>query len=101
MQIIKKGNIFVLETENLQYVAGAGKNGFYHLHWGGKCPCDDFAANELSEQNSNHSVMDLTKTEYVPFGGTMYRECALKCTLQTDAETLCLKRTAVNRPQTH
>ncbi len=80
MQIIKKGNIFVLETENLQYVAGAGKNGFYHLHWGDKCPCDDFAANELSEQNSNHSVMDLTKTEYVPFGGTMYRECALKCT---------------------
>ncbi len=79
MRIERTKNIFVLETENCQYVVGAGKNGLYHLHWGGKCTKEDFEINELGEQNSCHSVLDFTKTEYVPFGGTMYRECALKC----------------------
>ena len=80
MKIKRTKNIFSLETENCQYVFGAGKNGLYHLHWGKKCPAEDFEISELTEQNSNHAVLDFTKTEYVPFGGTMYRECALKCT---------------------
>lgn len=80
MKIKRTKNIFSLETESCQYVFGAGKNGLYHLHWGKKCPAEDFEISELTEQNSNHAVLDFTKTEYVPFGGTMYRECALKCT---------------------
>lgn len=79
MKTERSKNIFSLETENYQYVFCAGKSGVYHLHWGGKCQINDFGATELSEKNSNHSVLDFTKTEYVPFGGTMYRECALKC----------------------
>ena len=79
MKTQRHENIFSLETQNYQYVLGAGKIGVYHLHWGGKCRIEDFETCELSEQNSNHSVLDFTKTEYVPFGGTMYREYALKC----------------------
>lgn len=80
MNAIKnKNGVFILETDNLQYVIGAGKEGIYHLHWGGKCAESDFVIAETDEQNSNHTPLDFTKTEFVPFGGTMYRECAVKC----------------------
>lgn len=74
-----KNGIFILETENLQYVLNAGKGGVFNLHWGAKCPAEDFEDVKLKEQNSNHSALDLARTEYAPFGGTMYREHAIKC----------------------
>lgn len=80
MKIAKhKNGVFTLETENLQYAIGAGKDGVFNMHWGAKCPAGDFEWVNKKEQNSNHSALDFAQTEYVPFGGTMYREFAIKC----------------------
>lgn len=79
MNIICKKKIFILETDNTQYAIGISGNGVMHLHWGKKCCIDDFEDFATQEENSNHSELDFCKTEYIPFGGTMYRECALKC----------------------
>ena len=74
-------SVFLIETKDLQYAVAIGKGSeLQHLHFGKKCRLEDFEIMNQSEQNSNHSPLDFTKTEYVPFGGTMYRECALKCT---------------------
>ncbi len=74
-------SVFLMETKDLQYAVAIGKGSeLQHLHFGKKCRLEDFEIMNQSEQNSNHSPLDFTKTEYVPFGGTMYRECALKCT---------------------
>lgn len=92
MKITKKeNNIFVLETKNYQYVLGAGKLGIYHLYWGKPCPQEDFEINELGEQNSNHSELDFTPTEYAPYGGTIYRENALKCVFADGCRDTVLK----------
>lgn len=73
--------VFLIETNDLQYAVAAGKGGeLQHLHFGRKCKIEDFEAVKINEQNSNHSALDFIKTEYTPFGGIMYRECALKCT---------------------
>ena len=73
--------VFLIETKDLQYAVAAGKGGeLQHLHFGRKCKIEDFEAVKINEQNSNHSALDFIKTEYTPFGGIMYRECALKCT---------------------
>ncbi len=80
MAVIIKDNIFVLETENTHYALASGPNGIEHLHWGKKCRVDDYEYHEVYEVNSNHAAMDFCKTEYIPFGSTMYREVALKCT---------------------
>ena len=43
MKITKhKNGVFTLETENLQYAIGAGKDGVFNMHWGAKCPAGDF-----------------------------------------------------------
>ena len=86
-----KNGIFVLETKNYQYVIGAGELGIYHLHWGTPCPREDFEINELEEQNSNHSSLDFTPTEYAPYGGTIYREYALKCLFEDGCRDTVLK----------
>lgn len=87
----KKNGIFVLETKNYQYVLGAGELGVYHLHWGSPCPQEDFEITELEEQNSNHAALDFIPTEYAPFGGTIYRECALKCMFADGCRDTVLK----------
>lgn len=86
-----KNGIFVLETKKYQYVIGAGELGIYHLHWGTPCPREDFEINELEEQNSNHSSLDFTPTEYAPYGGTIYREYALKCLFEDGCRDTVLK----------
>lgn len=79
--IKQNGRVFLIETKDLQYAVAAGRGGeLQHLHFGKKCKIGDFETVDIGEQNSNHSSLDFTKTEYTPFGGTMYRECALKCT---------------------
>lgn len=71
--------IFVIETKNTHYVLGAGEDGLLRsIHHGKKA--SDYKAILTRECNSNHSALDYTKQEYTVFGGTMYRNCAFKCT---------------------
>lgn len=72
-------NIFVIETKNTHYVIGAGEDGLLsHIHYGKKA--DGYKSVLTYECNSNHSALDYSKLVYTPFGGTMYRNCAFKCT---------------------
>lgn len=74
-----KNNIFVLETKNTHYVLGVDKFGYnHHIHWGKKCNVNDYFIEETGDENSNHSMLDAFTQEYTPFGGTMYRDCAVK-----------------------
>lgn len=76
---ICKDNIFVLETKNTHYVLGVDKNGYNrHIHWGKKCSLSDYSAKDIWHENSNHTELDMARQEYTPFGGTMYRESAIK-----------------------
>ncbi len=76
---ILENNIFVLETKNTHYVLGVDKYGHNrHVHWGKKCALADYKANDIWDENSNHTELDMAKQEYTTFGGTMYRESALK-----------------------
>lgn len=71
--------IFVIETKNTHYVIGAGEDNILsHIHYGKKA--DGYQAILAQECNSNHSALDYAKMVYTPFGGTMYRNCAFKCT---------------------
>lgn len=75
-------NAFIIETKNSQYVIGVGKdNRLYNLHFGKKCEHSDFseAVKLYDDPNSNHTSDDLARSEYTPFGGTMYRDFAFKC----------------------
>ena len=54
-----ENNIFVLETQNTQYVLGVDKYGYnHHLHWGKKCDINDFGTPQIGDQNSNHPMLD-------------------------------------------
>ncbi len=76
---ILENNIFVLETKNTHYVLGVDKHGYNrHVHWGKKCALTDYKAGDIWDENSNHTELDMAKQEYTTFGGTMYRESALK-----------------------
>lgn len=76
---ILDNNIFVLETKNTHYVLGVDKYSYNrHIHWGKKCALADYSANDIWDENSNHSRLDMAKQEYTPFGGTMYRESDIK-----------------------
>lgn len=73
-------NIFVLETENYQYVLGVGSDGLLrHLHWGEKVQPGDFEIKVFDDINSNHSYLDTMCQEYSPFGSKLFRDCAFKC----------------------
>lgn len=82
MKILENNGIFILETENTHYCIAINSEGTpEHLHWGRKCADEDYKSVYKSyDRNSNHSAKDLGKTEYLPFGGTVYRPVAFKCT---------------------
>lgn len=82
MIILERDGIFILETENTHYVMGVNCQGeLNHLHWGKKCNIDDYFVNYKPwERSSNHSARDFAKTEYLPYGGAVYRPVALTCT---------------------
>lgn len=82
MLIFENNKVFVLETENTHYVMAVDSEGVLnHLHWGKKCNIEDYASTYISqERNSNHSSRDLSKTEYLPYGGTVYRPVCLMAT---------------------
>lgn len=90
--LTNKDGIFILETEHTQYVMGVGTDSIlYHIYWGAPCKHSDFFALPGYEKSSNHSELDLAKTEYTPFGGTMYRDCAFKCTYADKTRDCVLK----------
>ena len=82
MRIIENNGVFILETKNTHYCIAINSEGVpEHLHWGRKCADEDYRSVYKShERNSNHSAKDLGKTEYLPFGGTVYRPVAFKAT---------------------
>lgn len=81
MQIKEKNGVFILDTENTQYVFSKDANGVLnHLHWGRKCKDSDYFMETQGEKNSNQSPLDFMKTEYVPYGGTAYRTEAISAT---------------------
>ena len=91
-RIIPKGDIFVLETENTHYVLGVDKSGFNrHIHWGGKCPADDYVIDFNGGESSQNTFLDEISQEYTVFGSTMYRGCALKAEFSDGCREVDLK----------
>ena len=83
MLILENNGVFVLETENTHYVMAVDSQGVLnHEHWGRKCAdIEDYKCTYKPwERNSNHSARDLSKTEYLPYGGTCYRTPAFVAT---------------------
>lgn len=82
MKILENNGVFILETENTHYCIAINSEGTpEHLHWGRKCADEDYKSVYKShDRNSNHSAKDLGKTEYLPFGGKVYRPVAFKAT---------------------
>ncbi len=82
MLILENNGVFILETKNTHYVMAVDKEGVLtHLHWGDKCAVEDYAPlYKGNESSSNHSARDLSKTEYIPYGGIVYRPPAFMAT---------------------
>ena len=82
MLILENNGVFILETKNTHYVMAVDKEGVLtHLHWGDKCAIEDYAPiYKGNESSSNHSARDLSKTEYIPYGGIVYRPPAFMAT---------------------
>ncbi len=79
MSVLRNGKTVVLETENFHYVIEYDDFGYVHnIHWGGKCPIEDYWVDDLGDENPNHPNLDQIRCEYTPFGKTMYRPCAVK-----------------------
>jgi alpha-galactosidase len=79
MSIIAKDKVFVIENTKSHYVFGINENGFNQfIHWGEKCPVDDYSAGKASFLASAHSDLDEISQELTPFGLTMYRNCGIK-----------------------
>ena len=79
MLILERDGVFVLETENTHYVMAVDcEGGLCHEQWDKKCAdIEDYKSTFTPwEKNSNHSARDLSKTEYLPYGGTCYRNSA-------------------------
>ena len=82
MIILENNGVFILETENTHYVMAVDKEGVLtHIHWGDKCAIEDYSpVYKGNESSSNHSARDLSKTEYIPYGGIVYRPPAFMAT---------------------
>ena len=82
MLILENNGVFILETQNTHYVMAVDKEGVLtHLHWGKKCEIADYKATYTgNNDSSNHSARDICKTEYIPYGGIVYRPPAFMAT---------------------
>ena len=79
MAVLKNGKTVVLETKKYHYVFEYDDTGYVHnIHWGDKCPVEDYWIDDLGDENPNHPDLDQIRCEYTPFGKTMYRPCAVK-----------------------
>ena len=93
MIILEKNGVFILETQNTHYVMAVDSEGVLnHLHWGKPCNIDDYASTYKAwDINSNHSARDLSKTEYIPYGGKVYRTPAFVATYPDGCREAVLK----------
>lgn len=82
MLILENNGVFILETQNTHYVMSVDNKGVLtHIHWGKKCEIADYKPTFIGgESSSNHSARDLSKTEYIPYGGIVYRPPAFMAT---------------------
>ncbi len=82
MKILENNGVFILETKNTHYIMAVNSEGeLNHLHWGKKCDENDYISYYKPwARSSNHSARDLSKTEYLPYGGTVYRPVCFKAT---------------------
>lgn len=93
MKILENNGVFILETENTHYVMAVDSEGVLnHLHWGRKCADEDyFCTYKTWDINSNHSARDLSKTEYIPYGGKVYRPVCFMATYADRCRETVLK----------
>ncbi len=93
MKILEKDRVFILETQNTHYVMAVDSEGtLSHLHWGKPCKDEDYVSVYKSwDINSNHSARDLSKTEYIPYGGKVYRTPAFIATYPDGCREAVLK----------
>ncbi len=93
MKILERDGVFILETENTHYVMAVDCEGtLSHLHWGKPCKDEDYVpVFKPWDINSNHSARDLSKTEYIPYGGKTYRTPALVVTYPDGCREAVLK----------
>lgn len=79
MLILENNGVFILETESTHYVMAVDCEGVLtHVHWGRPCNIEDYTClYKPWERNSNHSARDVSKTEFIPYGGTVYRPHAI------------------------
>ena len=93
MKILERDGVFILETENTHYVMAVDCEGtLSHLHWGKPCKDEDYVpVFKPWDINSNHSARDLSKTEYIPYGGKVYRTPALVVTYPDGCREAVLK----------
>ena len=90
--IDKNKKVFVFDCKSTHYVIGADDFGNVHLiHWGKKCPVGDYCVPECGDEESNNRWLDGLRTEYTPFGSTMYRECAVKADYSDGCREIDLK----------
>lgn len=75
MKITESNRVFIIETKSTHYVMAVDCEGVLnHLYWGKPCKAVDYISSYNGwEKNSNHSARELSKTEYITFGGTVYR----------------------------
>ena len=92
MSIINQNNIFIIQTNSFHYVIGVDKNGFNRfIHWGKKCPIEDYSPDYCGFLTSNHSDLDGICQEYTPFGLTMYRNCDIKAQFSDGCREISLE----------
>ncbi|MBR2133916.1 MAG: alpha-galactosidase [Eubacterium sp.] len=90
--INRKKNIFVLDTKSRHYVIGVDEYGCVHnIHWGRKCPIEDYETPFSHDVGHNHRMKDCFREEYTGFGGTVYKECAIKALFSDACRELDLK----------
>lgn len=78
MNISEKNRVFILETENTQYVFGAADDGtLVHLHWGKKADTDSFVSRFEACEKGRNGLEELTKTEYIGNSGQIFRPQAI------------------------
>ncbi|MCH5320563.1 MAG: alpha-galactosidase [Eubacterium sp.] len=79
MKIVENNKVFIIETKSTHYVMAVDCEGVLnHIHWGKPCKAEDYVCSYNGwEKNSNHSAREFSKTEYITFGGTVYRPNAI------------------------
>lgn len=93
MQIIENNGVFILETKSTHYVMAIDCDGILsHIHWGKPCELYDYLSLYNNKENiSSHPAREFSKTEYITFGGTVYRPNAFAASYSDGCRETVLK----------